>query len=97
MYSFYFFLEVLYTVEFQKRGLPHCHLLLWIKESERIQAHEDVDIYVSAELPDPLTDPEGYRIVTEFMIHGPCRPLNTSAPCMRSGDECTIIVEEIQA
>ncbi|GJT86156.1 DNA helicase [Tanacetum coccineum] len=27
---------VLYTVEFQKRGLPHCHTLLWIDESVRI-------------------------------------------------------------
>ncbi|GJV51848.1 DNA helicase [Tanacetum coccineum] len=26
-------LAVLYTVEFQKRGLPHCHTLLWIDES----------------------------------------------------------------
>nr|GEV59534.1 helitron helicase-like domain-containing protein [Tanacetum cinerariifolium] len=25
----------LYTVEFQKRGLPHCHTLLWIVESDR--------------------------------------------------------------
>ncbi|GKE19754.1 DNA helicase, partial [Tanacetum coccineum] len=28
---------VLYTVEFQKRGLPHCHTLLWIDESVRIR------------------------------------------------------------
>nr|GEV81274.1 DNA helicase [Tanacetum cinerariifolium] len=26
-------IAVLYTVEFQKRGLPHCHTLLWIDES----------------------------------------------------------------
>lgn len=79
----------MYTIEFQKRGLPHCHLLLWIKQSQRIQAHEDIDIYISAELPDPLVDPDLYRVVTEFMMHGPCGPVCKSAPCMRNSDECT--------
>ena len=53
-----------------------------------MQAHEDVDIYVSAELPDPSNDHELYRIVTEFMMHGPCGAVNASAPCMRSSDQC---------
>ena len=83
------FVAVLYTVEFQKRGLPHCHLLLWIKASHRVQAHTDVDRYVSAELPHPTLDPEGYRVVTEFMMHDPCGLVNTSAPCMRDSDVCT--------
>ena len=85
--SHYF--PVLYTVEFQKRGLPHCHLLLWIKEGHRVQTNEDIDIYVSAELPDPSVDPEGHRVVAEFMMHGPCSPANKSAPCMRHGDNCS--------
>ncbi|GKB90748.1 DNA helicase [Tanacetum coccineum] len=25
-----------------------------------------------AELPDPQTDPEGYKVVSEMIIHGPC-------------------------
>nr|GEV03167.1 helitron helicase-like domain-containing protein [Tanacetum cinerariifolium] len=28
----------------------------------------------------PIEDPEGYRIVSEMMIHGPCRPPETTAP-----------------
>ena len=28
-------------------------------------------------------------MVTEFMMHGPCGPVNTAAPCMRGGSECT--------
>ncbi|GJU81562.1 DNA helicase, partial [Tanacetum coccineum] len=70
---------VLYTVEFQKRGLPHCHTLLWIDESVRIRRDEDIDIYISAELPLPSVDPEGYRIVSELMMHGPCGLANPSA------------------
>ncbi|GKD06430.1 DNA helicase [Tanacetum coccineum] len=60
---------VLYTVEFQKRGLPHCHTLLWIDESVRPRRDEDIDMYVSAELPTQHADPQGYRIVSELMMH----------------------------
>lgn len=80
---------VLYTVEFQKRGLPHCHLLLWLKEGSRINRNEDIDRYVSAELPDPASDPEGHRVISEFMLHGPCGVTNPSAPCMKNTDECS--------
>ena len=83
------FITVLYTVEFQKRGLPHCHLLLWIKAGSHVQSNEDIDRYVSAELPDPTVDPEEYRVISEFMMHGPCGLANKSAPCMKRGDECT--------
>ena len=54
-----------------------------------MQAHADVDTYVFAELPDPASDPEGYRVIIEFMMHGPCGLVNTSAPCMRNSDVCT--------
>nr|GEY63596.1 DNA helicase [Tanacetum cinerariifolium] len=33
---------------------------------------KDIDQYISAELPDPKLDPDGYRVVSEMMIHGPC-------------------------
>ena len=55
-------LAVLYTVEFQKRGLPHCHILLWNDNSSKIKCPEDVDRYVCAELPDEAADPEGFRL-----------------------------------
>lgn len=48
---------VLYIVEFQKRGLPHCHTLLWVSSSSKIENGEDVDRYISVELPDPAIDP----------------------------------------
>nr|GEW00902.1 helicase [Tanacetum cinerariifolium] len=31
-----------------------------------------VDNIISAEMPSPTNDPEGYKVVTEFMLHGPC-------------------------
>lgn len=82
----YFLLFVdLYTVEFQKRGLPHCHTLIWVKNAYRIKTPEEVDAYITAELPDPLTEPRLLAVITTSMIHGPCGLLNEKAPCMKDG------------
>nr|GEX58988.1 reverse transcriptase domain-containing protein [Tanacetum cinerariifolium] len=72
---------VLYTVEFQKQGLPNYHTLLWIEESVRVRRDENIDTYVSVELPSQHIDPQGHRIVSELMMHGPCRLANPSATC----------------
>ncbi|GJY50997.1 DNA helicase [Tanacetum coccineum] len=79
---------VLYNVEFQKRGLPHCHTLHWVDSASKIQSQEDVDRFISAELPDPNVHPRGYKIVSEMMMHGPCGPVNLSAQCMEA-NKCT--------
>nr|GEY52830.1 DNA helicase [Tanacetum cinerariifolium] len=79
---------VLYTIEFQKRGLPHCHLLLWVSFSTKVQQDIDVDKYISAELPHPVQDPEAYRVISELMIHGPCGYGNKNASCMKDGNKC---------
>ncbi|GJZ69837.1 DNA helicase [Tanacetum coccineum] len=75
---------VLYTVEFQKRGLPHCHALIWIHEGARVRRDEDIDLYVSTELPSMETDPECYKIVSELMMHGPCGLACLSAPSLQN-------------
>ncbi|GJT66213.1 integrase, catalytic region, zinc finger, CCHC-type containing protein [Tanacetum coccineum] len=41
------------NLEFQKRGLPHCHTLLWVDSTSKIREPENVDQFISAELPDP--------------------------------------------
>jgi hypothetical protein len=43
------------AVEFQKRGLPHAHVLLWFAESCRMKWPADYDQIVRAEIPDPNT------------------------------------------
>ncbi|KAJ0714259.1 putative helitron helicase-like domain-containing protein [Helianthus annuus] len=77
----------LYTIEFQKRGLPHCHTLVWVTETNKIQDASDVDNYITAEFPDPNSEPALYQTITitECMIHGPCGLLNPNAPCMHEG------------
>ncbi|CAD7078329.1 unnamed protein product [Hermetia illucens] len=72
----------LYTIEWQKRGLPHVHILVWLKDRIR---PEEIDQIISAEIPDPLIDQELFDIVTKHMIHGPCGAFNMTSPCMENG------------
>ncbi|KAL8162506.1 LOW QUALITY PROTEIN: hypothetical protein V2J09_013995, partial [Rumex salicifolius] len=71
----------IYTIEFQKRGLPHAHIVLFLDKEAKIKSPTDIDKLISAELPDPSTDPELYRLVNELMMHGPCGSSNPTNPC----------------
>ena len=72
-----------HTIEFQKRGLPHCHLLLILASRNKLQTVEDMDKIVSAKIPDLNKDPELYAAVTH-MMHGPCGELKPKAPCIKN-------------
>ncbi|XP_016178806.1 uncharacterized protein LOC107621286 [Arachis ipaensis] len=75
----------MYTIEFQKRGLPHAHMLLWLNGESNLQSVEIVDEFICAELPNPQKFPSLYNVVTKYMIHGPCGLLRPSSPCMKDG------------
>ncbi|OIT07740.1 hypothetical protein A4A49_62867, partial [Nicotiana attenuata] len=77
---------LIYTVEFQKRGLPHAHILLFLRNKYPNIA--DIDGIISAELPDKKSDPHYYNAVTNFMMHGPCGSARKSSPCMQNA-RCT--------
>ena len=62
-----------YVIEFQKRGLPHAHILLILDDDHKITSVDDVDLCISAELPDPNTEPTLFQIVKQNMIHT-CTP-----------------------
>jgi hypothetical protein len=72
----------IFVVEFQKRGLPHAHILLILTPENKPKTVDEIDSVVSAELPDPETHPRLFKAVTSFMLHGPCGDHNTSCPCM---------------
>ncbi|XP_015949952.1 uncharacterized protein LOC107474829 [Arachis duranensis] len=75
----------MYTIEFQKRGLLHAHMLLWLNGESNLQSVEIVDEFICAELPNPQKFPSLYNVVTKYMIHGPCGRLRPSSPCMKDG------------
>ncbi|CAN0875211.1 ATP-dependent DNA helicase PIF6 [Linum grandiflorum] len=77
--------DLFITLEFQKRGLPHVHIILWLADEYKPKTVAMVDKIISSELPDPLIDPVGYDPVTKFMVHGPCGESRLSSPCMKNG------------
>jgi hypothetical protein len=70
------------VIEFQKRGLPHAHCLIFLKEGSKIVTPQDVDSIISAEWPDPIAQPKLFDTVSKCMVHGPCGSLNPAASCM---------------
>ncbi|XP_047949388.1 uncharacterized protein LOC125195255 [Salvia hispanica] len=79
---------VIYTIEFQKRGLPHAHILLFLSNEDKQPHPRRIDEIISAEIPDPVIDPYYHECVKELMMHGPCGVVRKSSPCMRDG-RCT--------
>ncbi|GJW01097.1 DNA helicase [Tanacetum coccineum] len=54
---------VLYTIEFQKKGLPHFHTLLWIDSRNTLKDATQIDEYISAKISDPVQDPRGIQVM----------------------------------
>ena len=68
-----------YTIEWQKRGLTHCHILLTMPDTPRTPEITEV---VSAELPDKDRSPVLHNLVVRHTTHGPCGHISPNAPCM---------------
>ncbi|XP_074321442.1 uncharacterized protein LOC141657951 [Silene latifolia] len=71
-----------YTIEFQKRGLPHAHILIFLHRDDKFPEAANVDKIISAEIPDPDENPLLYALVKENVIHGPCGKDFPTCPCM---------------
>ena len=52
-------LEYVIKIEFQMKGSPHAHCLLWVKDSPKINEDPDevvyqfIDKYITAQIPEP--------------------------------------------
>jgi hypothetical protein len=77
-----------YRIEFQQRGSPHAHGVLWIKdapnpeESEPEEIEKFISMYVSAELPSQDKQKDLYDLVNQVQRH------THSASCRKSGKSC---------
>jgi hypothetical protein len=79
------------VIEFQKRGLPHCHALLILKKEDSPLETSDIDEVVFAEIPDPIRHAALHKGVLKYMMHGPCGVYGPRSPCMverEDGMEC---------
>ncbi|XP_073152409.1 uncharacterized protein [Henckelia pumila] len=76
-----------YVIEYQKRGLPHAHMLLIFENTDKLRTPDEFDSIVRAEIPSQTEEPNLYEAVLHHMIHGPCGLLNRHSPCM-TDDKC---------
>ncbi|KAL4564801.1 hypothetical protein LXL04_028872 [Taraxacum kok-saghyz] len=72
-----------YVIEFQKRGLPHAHVLLIMRPNSKLTNPDQYDKYVCAEIPNPTKYPLLPELVKAHMMHGPCGSLNPKCLCMQ--------------
>jgi hypothetical protein len=75
-----------HVTEFQKRGLPHEHILLIMKKGYKLTSLDEYDKYISAEIPNKDKYPVLHNLVIKHMLHGPCGALNRKCPCMIDGE-----------
>ncbi|VDK42808.1 unnamed protein product [Cylicostephanus goldi] len=73
------------VVEWQKRGLPHCHMLLIMTANSKPRNSDQIDAVVQACLPDKATNPRLFDIVVSNMVHRNCGATSPTAPCMING------------
>ncbi len=75
--------DFLLRIEFQTRGSPHCHSLIWIQDAPKLNHSKDEDViafidkYVSCEIPED--DEELKELVTSLQTH------SHSSYCRRNG------------
>ncbi|MBW0471262.1 hypothetical protein O181_010977 [Austropuccinia psidii MF-1] len=66
-------LSYVFTIEFQKRGLPHAHIILILAENSVPRTVTQIDALVCAEIPDPTEESRLFELVTSMMLHSPCK------------------------
>ncbi|XP_075640552.1 uncharacterized protein LOC142612333 [Castanea sativa] len=78
-------IAIVYTIEFQKRGLPHAHYLLFLDPKDKCPSPTDINGIIMAEIPYPDEDPVANEAVQQFMMHGPCGSTKPKSLCTING------------
>ena len=64
--------DYFYRIEFQHRGSPHAHFLVWIKDAPKLRSSEDYEIienYVDRHISCSLDVPQNIREFVNYQIH----------------------------
>ena len=78
-----------YRTEFQQRGWPHIHMVVWVKDAPKLDEDNDddvtefVDNYITCEMPSE-DDTELHEIVTHVQMH----TKNHTKSCRKTGKVC---------
>ena len=60
----------MYVIEFQKRGLPHVHMLVIFANGYKLLSLMDYDHVICGKIPHQNADPELYDIIAKSYMHG---------------------------
>ncbi|CAN0881358.1 hypothetical protein LINGRAHAP2_LOCUS14194 [Linum grandiflorum] len=74
-----------HAIEFQKRGLPHAHILVFLYAEDKIHSPSQINSVIFAEILDSVVDEKCCAAVSTFMFHGPCGVRGPNAPCTMDG------------
>ncbi|XP_061193261.1 uncharacterized protein LOC133201474 [Saccostrea echinata] len=67
--------DFFYRTEFQQRGSPHIHCLLWVRNAPKLNENTEkeicsfVDKYISCSMPNEIKDSELHDIVNAVQVH----------------------------
>ncbi|XP_071122628.1 uncharacterized protein [Mytilus edulis] len=67
--------DFFFRTEFQQRGSPHIHCLVWIDGAPKLNQDSDKDVcrfvdqHITCQLPDKDKNPKLYEIVTSVQMH----------------------------
>ena len=81
----------IWPIEYQKRGLPHLHLLVFLKTDHQFLTAANIDRFISAEIPteNDVQGQELRAIIQSTMVHTHCAGGNSQALCMQGLDPLT--------
>jgi hypothetical protein len=76
-----------YRIEFQKRGSPHAHCVLWIEnapspDDDEKKIADFIDKYITCKIPSKEENAELHHLVTSVQIH------HHTQTCRKKGTEC---------
>lgn len=71
----------IYVIKFQKRGLPHTHMLLIFNCGRKISSTKQVDKIVSCKFPDKNIHFYLHSVIVKHNMHGSCGNLNPKNTC----------------
>ena len=77
----------MYVTEFQKKGLPHVHILVIFANAYKLSSPMDYDHVICAQISDQNVDAELYEIIAKVHMHEPCGDMYPSCACM-TNDRC---------
>ncbi|XVE96208.1 hypothetical protein REPUB_Repub02eG0201800 [Reevesia pubescens] len=74
-------IAAIYAIEFHKRRYPHANILRWLENKFVKSSTQHIDHIISVEIPSKESN-SCHKIVSQFMVHGPCSFANKDSPCM---------------